>query len=117
MVLSELGARISESLARLNTGEPADDAKIRASVNDIARALLSADVSFTIVRELQSRIMAEMAVRKGDDDDAARVLERAVFDGMVDILDPGVKAFRPKRKKANVIMFVGLQVRAGWGVL
>jgi signal recognition particle subunit SRP54 len=113
MVLSELGARISESLSKLSAAPSGDESALRASVNDIARALLSADVSFPIVAELQKRIMADVQLQLSEDADVARLVEKAVFDGMVAILDPGVKPFRPKRKRPNVIMFVGLQVRAG----
>ena len=33
----------------------------------------------------------------------------------MDLVDPGVKAYTPVKGKANVIMFVGLQVRMSYG--
>ena len=39
----------------------------------------------------------------------ARVIERAVVDELVRMLDAGREPFKPKKGKANVVMFVGLQ--------
>jgi signal recognition particle subunit SRP54 len=38
-----------------------------------------------------------------------RMIQKAVFDELVRMVDPGVKPFTPKKGKPNVIMFVGLQ--------
>ena len=38
-----------------------------------------------------------------------RMIQQAVFQELVKLVDPGVKPHTPKRGKANVIMFVGLQ--------
>jgi signal recognition particle GTPase len=32
-----------------------------------------------------------------------------VFDNLIELLDPGVKPFKPVKGKSNVLMFVGLQ--------
>ena len=38
-----------------------------------------------------------------------RMIQQAVFQELVKLVDPGVKPHTPKKGKANVIMFVGLQ--------
>lgn len=43
-----------------------------------------------------------------------RAIEAAVFEELCRLLDPGVVPFKPKKKRSNVIMFVGLQVCALW---
>ena len=39
----------------------------------------------------------------------SKVLLRAVFDSLVELVDPGIEAWKPAKNKTNVIMFVGLQ--------
>ena len=39
------------------------------------------------------------------------LIVKAVFQELVQLVDPGVKPYQPKKGKANVIMFVGLQGR------
>jgi signal recognition particle subunit SRP54 len=39
------------------------------------------------------------------------IIQQAVFQELVKLVDPGVKPYQPKKGKANVIMFVGLQVQ------
>ena len=38
-----------------------------------------------------------------------KLIQRAVFNELVGMLDSGKDAFKPKKGKCNVIMFVGLQ--------
>lgn len=33
-----------------------------------------------------------------------------MFDALIELVDPGVKPFKPVKGKSNVLMFVGLQV-------
>ena len=37
------------------------------------------------------------------------MIQQAVFQELVKLVDPGVKPHQPKKGKANIIMFVGLQ--------
>ena len=37
------------------------------------------------------------------------MIQQAVFQELVKLVDPGVKPHTPKKGKANIIMFVGLQ--------
>ena len=38
-----------------------------------------------------------------------KIIQQAVFDHLVDLVDPHVEPYKPKKGKSNVIMFVGLQ--------
>ena len=38
-------------------------------------------------------------------------LPQAIFDELVQLVDPGVEPYKPKKGQSNVIMAVGLQVR------
>ena len=37
------------------------------------------------------------------------IIQQAVFQELVKLVDPGIEPYKPKKGKANVIMFVGLQ--------
>lgn len=39
------------------------------------------------------------------------MLAKAIFDELVQLVDPGVEPYKPKKGQSNVIMAVGLQVR------
>ena len=39
------------------------------------------------------------------------IIQQAVFQELVTLVDPGIEAYKPKKGKPNIIMFVGLQVR------
>ena len=39
-----------------------------------------------------------------------RIIQRAVFEELQKLVDPGTEPYKPKKGKPNVIMFVGLQV-------
>lgn len=38
-----------------------------------------------------------------------RVIQKAVYDELVKLVDPHAEPYKPKKGKSNVIMFVGLQ--------
>ena len=37
------------------------------------------------------------------------IIQQAVFQELVKLVDPGIEPYKPKKGRANVIMFVGLQ--------
>jgi len=79
-------------------------------LNDITRALLAADVSFELVRELDRNIRSKI---KLDDDSLTTNLKRTIQSTVIHelhrLLDPDTKPYELKKGKSNVIMFVGLQ--------
>lgn len=79
-------------------------------IKEICAALLEADVNVKLVGTLRKSIKATVnfkdippAVNK------KRLIQKAVFDELVKLVDPHAEPFKPKKGKANVIMFVGLQ--------
>jgi len=110
MALQALGSKISSALQRLVRTESVDDDAVKAALKEIAGALLEADVNINLVSQLRKNVLA----RVGTDDgpavsDKAKLVERCVIAELVQMLDPQKPAFKPKKGKSNVVMFVGLQ--------
>ncbi|CAD2219910.1 signal recognition particle subunit SRP54 [Angomonas deanei] len=110
MVLAELGQKIGSALNKISAKSVLSDEDIKELLNEIARALLQADVNINVVKKLQVTIKTEVALNE----EAAglnkrRILQNAVFNGITKMLDPGVEPFYPVKGKTNVVMFVGLQ--------
>ncbi|KPI86432.1 putative signal recognition particle [Leptomonas seymouri] len=110
MVLAELGQKIGQAISRMSAKSVLGEDDVKELLNEIARALLQADVNITIVKKLQVSIKAELALaEEGAGLNKRKILQNAVFNGLKRILDPGVKPFMPVKGKRNVVMFVGLQ--------
>ena len=127
MVLAELGGKLRESLRKLQTGGGQGDvtkAQLNQILNEIARALMEADVNVKLVMTLRDKVQSkvEHLLRSEDDEENRRhashlskTVQRAVVDELVALLSPGgdakngKKAYTMKRGKPNVVMFVGLQ--------
>ncbi|ESQ30621.1 hypothetical protein EUTSA_v10011425mg [Eutrema salsugineum] len=110
MVLGELGGRITRALQQMSNVTIIDEKALNECLNEITRALLQSDVSFALVREMQSNIkkivnLEELAAGHNK----RRIIEQAIFTELCKMLDPGKPAFAPKKAKASVVMFVGLQ--------
>ena len=110
MVLAELGQKIGAALHKLSRTTVVGEDEVKELLNEIARALLQADVNITIVKQLQNSIKTEVALT----DDAVgmnkrKILHNAVMNAIKRMLDPGVKPFVPKKNQTNIVMFVGLQ--------
>ena len=79
-------------------------------IKEICAALLEADVNVKLVGTLRKSMKATVnfkdlppAVNK------KRLIQKAVFDELVKLVDPHAEPFKPKKGKPSVIMFVGLQ--------
>lgn len=79
-------------------------------IKEICAALLEADVNVKLVGTLRKSIKATVNFK--DQPPAVnkkRLIQKAVYDELVKLVDPHAEPFKPKKGKANVIMFVGLQ--------
>ena len=113
MVLAELGSKISRALATMSNATVIDKAVMDACIKEISNALMQADVRFDLVMKLRQNVtkrvdLDEMAVGLNK----RRIIEKAVFEELCSLLDPGVDtkslmAF--KKGQSTVVMFVGLQ--------
>lgn len=110
MVLAELGHQIASAIQEMSKKAVVGDKEISLLLNDIARALLQADVSLAIVKKLQNAVKAEIAIAEGAAGlNLRKIAQQAVFNAVKRMMDPGVKPFVPRKGVANVVMFVGLQ--------
>lgn len=79
-------------------------------VKEICNALVESDVNIKLVAGLRTSI--KKSVNFKDMPAGAnkkRIIQKAVFDELVKLVDPHTTPYQPKKGKSNVIMFVGLQ--------
>ncbi|KAK3070768.1 Signal recognition particle, partial [Teratosphaeriaceae sp. CCFEE 6253] len=110
MVLQDLGRRINSAVSDLTRAPTLDEKAFDGMIKQISNALAEADVNIKLVATLRKTIKA--AVKFPDLPPSAnkkRIIQKAVFDALVDIVNPHQKEYVPKKGKSNVIMFVGLQ--------
>lgn len=121
MVLQELGSKLTSALRRLHTDTVVDKETVKAVVGDICRALLESDVNVQMVMKLRKNVEAKAETLVGDQQDGGRgagaaqqrrSIQKAVVDELTGMLDPKTAPYKMKKGKSNVVMFVGLQVRA-----
>lgn len=117
MVLQELGSKLTSALRRLNTDTVVDKEIIKAVVGEICRALLESDVNVQMVMKLRKNVeaKAEGLAEEGASAGAAqrRSIQKTVMDELTAMVDPKTAAYKMKKGKSNVVMFVGLQVGVG----
>ncbi|EPS68116.1 hypothetical protein M569_06658, partial [Genlisea aurea] len=110
MVLAELGGSITRALQQMSNATIIDEKVLNDCLNDISRALLTADVNFKLLADMRANIKKIVNL----DDLAAghnkrKIIQQAVFNELCRILDAGKPAFTPKKGKTSIVMFVGLQ--------
>jgi len=110
MVLAELGGKITRAISNMRNSHMIDETVLDEMLKEIGNALVTADVQFNLVIKLRKNIkntinLTEMAGGLNK----RKIIQKAVFDELVNLLDPGTKPFKPKKGSPNVIMFVGLQ--------
>ncbi|MCJ1365902.1 Signal recognition particle [Acarospora aff. strigata] len=79
-------------------------------IKEICAALLEADVNVKLVGTLRKSIKQTVNFKElAPGINKKRLIQKAVFDELVKLVDPHAEPFKPKKGKPNVIMFVGLQ--------
>ena len=110
MVLAELGKKLSTVLKGLNNKTTIDEDTLKALLKDIGRALFEADVSLPIIKEIRENITRIVSLEElSVGTNKPKIIQDAVFKELVRIINPEREAFKPRRGKINVVMFVGLQ--------
>ncbi|KAG8886715.1 Signal recognition particle [Tulasnella sp. 332] len=115
MVLVDLGRRINSAFAQLNKAPVIDDKALDSLLKEVASALLESDVNVKLVAGLRQKVKAkvktaiESGADKGKDLNRKNIIQKAIFDELVQLVDPGVEPYKPKKGHPNVIMAVGLQ--------
>lgn len=115
MVLADLGRRINAAvLQALNSEQDDYIVIVENMLKAIVTALLENDVNIKFVSRLRNNIKCKLL----DDNQASKSVSRGVikkqiqktvFDELCKLVDCETIPYRPKKKKCNVIMFVGLQ--------
>lgn len=120
MVLADLSSRITGAIKALGKQAVVDDEQIESCLKDIATALLQSDVNVKLVMNLRGAIRNSIKLTEATSSgviNKQKIIQKAVFDELVKLLTPGSSAnplspsttFKPRKGKANVVMFVGLQ--------
>jgi signal recognition particle subunit SRP54 len=110
MVLAEMGGRVMGALQLLSIATIVDEKVFAACLNEISRALLSADVQFKMVDTMQSNIKRTINLDdRAPGHNKRKIIQQAVFTELCNMLDPGKPVFVPKKGNPAVVMFVGLQ--------
>ncbi|KJX97686.1 signal recognition particle protein [Zymoseptoria brevis] len=110
MVLQDLGRRINAAVNDLTRSQTLDEKAFDGMIKEISNALVEADVSIKLVSTLRKTIKTSVKFSElPPSANKRRIIQKAVFDALVDIVDPHQKPYEPRKGKSNVIMFVGLQ--------
>lgn len=110
MVLEALGSKITGALRKMTNSTVIDEETLTVCLKEISHALLEADVNIKAVAELRKNVKNRVNM----EDLAAgvnkrKIIQKAVFDELCSMLDPGRRPAPLKSGKPNVVMFVGLQ--------
>ncbi|XP_057422140.1 signal recognition particle subunit SRP54 2-like [Lotus japonicus] len=110
VVLQQLGENISRALQQMSNATMINEKVLNECLNEITRALLQSGVEFELVRDMQTNIKKIVNL---DDLTAGhnkrKIFCQAVIDELCKLLDSGKPSHTPKRRKASVVMIVGLQ--------
>lgn len=112
MVLAELGSKISHALATMSNATLMDESVLNACLKEIGNALVQADVRVDLVIKMRKNIVNRVKMEElAAGHDKRKIIEKAVFDELCELLDAGAgkKKFEPKKKEQSIVMFVGLQ--------
>ncbi|KAI9765316.1 MAG: Signal recognition particle [Geoglossum simile] len=110
MVLQDLGRRINAAVSDLTRSSNLDEKAFDGMIKEICAALLEADVNVKLVGNLRKSIKQTVNFKElAPGVNKKRLIQKAVFDELVKLVDPHAEPFKPKKGRPNVIMFVGLQ--------
>ena len=110
MVLADLGSKIAVALRKMTQTTIIDQTVMNDMLSEICKALLQADVNIAQVKHLREQVKQGVDIEQmAGGINKRKVLEQSVINELCSMLDPGRLPYAPKKKQANVIMFVGLQ--------
>ncbi|THH20681.1 hypothetical protein EW146_g733 [Bondarzewia mesenterica] len=115
MVLADLGRKLNAALSSLNRAPVVDEKVLDALLKEVCNALLESDVNVKLVAQLRSKVKTKVKASLESSGDKVKetnrknVVQKAVFDELVHLVDPGVEPYKPKKGHPNIIMAVGLQ--------
>ncbi|EEB91017.1 hypothetical protein MPER_10696 [Moniliophthora perniciosa FA553] len=99
MVLADLGRKLNAALSSLNRAPVIDEKVLDATLKEITAALLESDVNVKLVASLRPQVKAKVksslegsSTDKAKDVNRKNLIQRAVFDELVSLVDPGRRA-------------------------
>ncbi|KAK6089605.1 hypothetical protein P3W45_001371 [Vairimorpha bombi] len=108
-MITDLGKSITSSLSRLFSSTITDES-INNIIDDICGSLISSNVNPKYVHDIKLNLKKKIQDTKSIQGfNKQRVLETAVYNSLVDLIDPKVKPVDIHKGKSNVVVFVGLQ--------
>jgi signal recognition particle subunit SRP54 len=110
MVLFELGSQITGALSKMNNKTVIDQDAVNQLLKEIGNALIQADVDVGLVLKLRGNMQRKLDLDKmAGALNKRKIIREAVIEELVRLVDSGKQPWQPKRKRSNVVMFVGLQ--------
>ncbi|KAL9114764.1 MAG: hypothetical protein Q9227_001443 [Pyrenula ochraceoflavens] len=110
MVLQTLGRRINAAVTDLTRSNNVDEEAFNSMLKEISNALIAADVNVKLVQSLRKDIKGTVKFSElPEKANKKRIIQQAVFDRLVALVDPHAEAFKPKKGRSQVFMMVGLQ--------
>lgn len=113
MVLADLGKRINSAVnSALSNSQDDYVTTVDVMLKTIVTALLESDVNIKLVFSLRNNIRAKLLdvkSRSTNNAQTKKLIQKTVFDELCNLVDGETEPFQPKKRKQNVIMFVGLQ--------
>ncbi|KAK9247651.1 SRP54-type protein [Lipomyces tetrasporus] len=115
MVLADLGRRINAAMSDLTRSNVVDEKALDSMLKEICMALLESDVNVKLVSTLRANIKKQINLKdQAPGVNKRRLVQKTVFDELCALVDcqsenGDTPAFKPKKGRSNVIMFVGLQ--------
>lgn len=108
MVLADLGSQITSAMQKMFKSDVVDQKVIDELLKEIGNALIQADVNFKLVMQLRSNIKNSIKLDElAGGINRRKVVQMAVTEEIIKLLDSGKKPVQPKKGQPNVIMFVG----------
>lgn len=105
MVLEALGSKISGALQKLSNSTVIDEETLAACLKEISHALLEADVNIRAVAQLRKNVTAKVNMSElVAGVNKRRLIQKAVFDELCSMLDPGARPATLKKGRPNVVM-------------
>lgn len=109
MVLAELGQKLTGALKKLQNATVVDEEVLKKVLGEIAMALLQSDVNVRFVKKLRDNITMQFKLNEQTGNSLRKLILQQVASELTSMLSAEKKPFEPKKGKANVVMFVGLQ--------
>jgi len=110
MVLANLGRKINNALHSLGKETVIDQTALDNMLKEIVVALMESDVNVKLIQRLRNGVKSAINLDEiASGLNKRRVIQQTVFKELVRLCNPEKDAYKVKKKKSNVLMFVGLQ--------